>query len=233
MDRRAPAFHRAASEFVGTALLLAAVVGSGIMADRLAGGSVGLALLANSVATGGALLALILAFGSISGAHLNPLVTLADASQGGLPWQEVPGLRRRPGFRRVRRRCSCAWDVFPSCLLTVNALAGRRRPGAQRSSRNVWPRRRHFGLCEGQAIRRRVCRRRLHHWRLLVHVFDFVCESGSDASARDQQYLHGHPPRRRPWLHSRPARRSWVGYCLLPLAQTARSPRASPAPCHF
>jgi glycerol uptake facilitator-like aquaporin len=91
MDRRAPAFHRAASEFVGTALLLAAVVGSGIMADRLAGGSAGLALLANSVATGGALLALILAFGSISGAHLNPLVTLADASQGGLPWQEVPG----------------------------------------------------------------------------------------------------------------------------------------------
>jgi glycerol uptake facilitator-like aquaporin len=91
MDRRLPAIHRAASEFVGTALLLAAVVGSGIMADRLAGGSVGLALLANAVATGGALLALILAFGPISGAHLNPLVTLADASQGGLPWREVPG----------------------------------------------------------------------------------------------------------------------------------------------
>ena len=82
--------HRAAAEFIGTALLLTAVVGSGIMADGLAGGSVGLALLANSLATGGALAALILAFGPISGAHLNPVVTLAVASQGGLPWREVP-----------------------------------------------------------------------------------------------------------------------------------------------
>ena len=60
------------------------------MAERLAGGNVALALLANSVATGGALVALILAFGPVSGAHLNPAVTLADASQGGLPWREVP-----------------------------------------------------------------------------------------------------------------------------------------------
>jgi glycerol uptake facilitator-like aquaporin len=82
--------HRAVAEFVGTALLLTAVVGSGIMADRLAGGSIGLALLANSIATGGALVALILAFGPISGAHLNPVVTLVDASQRGLPWVEVP-----------------------------------------------------------------------------------------------------------------------------------------------
>jgi glycerol uptake facilitator-like aquaporin len=90
MDRRMRPVHRAASEFVGTALLLTAIVGSGIMADRLAAGSVGLALLANSVATGGALVALVLVFGPISGAHLNPRVTLADASQGGLPWHEVP-----------------------------------------------------------------------------------------------------------------------------------------------
>jgi glycerol uptake facilitator-like aquaporin len=82
--------HRAAAECVGTALLLTAVVGSGIMADRLAAGSIGLALLANSLATGGALVALILAFGPISGAHLNPVVTLAAAAQGGLPWREVP-----------------------------------------------------------------------------------------------------------------------------------------------
>jgi glycerol uptake facilitator-like aquaporin len=74
------------SEFVGTALLLAAVVGSGIMGDRLAGGSAAIALLANSVATGAALVALILTFGPISGAHFNPVVSLADASQGGLSW---------------------------------------------------------------------------------------------------------------------------------------------------
>jgi glycerol uptake facilitator-like aquaporin len=82
--------RRTISEAVGTALLLAAVVGSGIMGERLAGGNVAVALLANTIATGAALVALILAFGPISGAHLNPAVTLADASRGGLPWREVP-----------------------------------------------------------------------------------------------------------------------------------------------
>jgi glycerol uptake facilitator-like aquaporin len=60
------------------------------MGERLAGGNVAVALLANAIATGAALVALILAFGLISGAHLNPAVTLADASQGGLAWREVP-----------------------------------------------------------------------------------------------------------------------------------------------
>ncbi len=81
---------RAVSEFVGTALLLATVVGSGIMAERLAGGNVAIALLANTLATGAGLVALILTFGPVSGAHFNPAVTLADASQGGLAWREVP-----------------------------------------------------------------------------------------------------------------------------------------------
>jgi glycerol uptake facilitator-like aquaporin len=83
--------RRLVAEAIGTALLLATVVGSGIMAERLAGGNVALALLANTLATGAALVALILTFGSISGAHFNPAVTLADASQGGLPWTMVPG----------------------------------------------------------------------------------------------------------------------------------------------
>ncbi|TMA30285.1 MAG: aquaporin family protein [Deltaproteobacteria bacterium] len=81
---------RLTAEFTGTALLLAAVVGSGIMGDRLSAGNVGLALLANTIATGAALVALILAFGSTSGAHFNPAVTVADASQGGLGWRDVP-----------------------------------------------------------------------------------------------------------------------------------------------
>lgn len=72
------------AEAVGTALLLAAIVGSGIMGERLAGGNIALALLANTLATGAALVAIILAFGPISGAHLNPVVTLVDWSQGGL-----------------------------------------------------------------------------------------------------------------------------------------------------
>ena len=78
--------RRLVAEFLGTAFLVAAVVGSGIMAERLANGNVALALLANTIATGAALVALILTFGPISGAHFNPAVTLADAIEGGLTW---------------------------------------------------------------------------------------------------------------------------------------------------
>jgi glycerol uptake facilitator-like aquaporin len=83
--------RRIAAELVGTAFLLAGVVGSGIMGERLAGGNVAIALLANTLATGAMLVALILTFGPISGAHFNPALTLADASQGGLSWRDVPG----------------------------------------------------------------------------------------------------------------------------------------------
>src|SRR4051812_1826625 len=82
--------RRLASEAIGTAFLLATVVGSGIMAQRLAGGNLAIALLANTIATGAGLVALILTFGPMSGAHFNPAVTLADATQGGLPWKDVP-----------------------------------------------------------------------------------------------------------------------------------------------
>lgn len=81
--------RRLAAEAVGTALLLATVVGSGIMASTLAGADVALALLANTVATGAGLVALILAFGPVSGAHLNPAVTLAMALRAKLPSREV------------------------------------------------------------------------------------------------------------------------------------------------
>lgn len=82
--------RRAVAEGIGTALLLATVVGSGIMGEKLAGGNVAIALLANSIATGAGLVALILMFGPVSGAHFNPVVTLADASQGGVSWRDVP-----------------------------------------------------------------------------------------------------------------------------------------------
>ena len=83
--------RKLAAEALGTAFLLATVVGSGIMGERLAGGNVAIALLANALATGAALVALILAFGPVSGAHFNPAVTLADAAVGGVRWREVPG----------------------------------------------------------------------------------------------------------------------------------------------
>lgn len=80
---------RVVAEFIGTAFLLAAVVGSGIMGERLAAGNVAIALLANSIATGALLTVIILALGPISGAHFNPVVTLSMGATGGLPWREA------------------------------------------------------------------------------------------------------------------------------------------------
>jgi glycerol uptake facilitator-like aquaporin len=82
--------RRVVAEFVGTAFLVATVIGSGVMAERLSNGNVALALLANTIATGAALMALILAFGGVSGAHFNPVVSVMDAFERGLPWRETP-----------------------------------------------------------------------------------------------------------------------------------------------
>lgn len=83
-------FRRPLAELLGTMFLVAAVVGSGVMADKLAGGNVAVALLANTVATAAALLALITTLGPVSGAHFNPVVTIVEALDGGLPWRSVP-----------------------------------------------------------------------------------------------------------------------------------------------
>jgi glycerol uptake facilitator-like aquaporin len=82
--------RRIAAEGLGTAFLLATVIGSGIMGERLASGNTAIALLANTIATGAGLVALILTFGAISGAHFNPAVSIAEASRGGLAWRDVP-----------------------------------------------------------------------------------------------------------------------------------------------
>src|SRR5262249_38881642 len=83
--------RKAASEVTGTALLLATVIGSGIMGERLSGGNVAIALLANTLATGAALVALILTLAPISGAAYSPAVGLGDASPRGVRWRDVPG----------------------------------------------------------------------------------------------------------------------------------------------
>ncbi|HEX7335191.1 MAG TPA: MIP/aquaporin family protein [Pyrinomonadaceae bacterium] len=87
---RQPLAKRVVAEVFGTFFLLAAVVGSGIMAERLAGGNVALALLANTAATGTALVALIISFAPMSGAHFNPVVTLSFALRHDLLWRDVP-----------------------------------------------------------------------------------------------------------------------------------------------
>jgi glycerol uptake facilitator-like aquaporin len=85
-----PLRKRVVAEALGTFYLLAAVVGSGIMAERLANGNTALALLANTAATGAALVALIISLAPISGAHFNPVVTLSFALRRELVWREVP-----------------------------------------------------------------------------------------------------------------------------------------------
>jgi glycerol uptake facilitator-like aquaporin len=87
--------RRLVAEFIGTAFLVAAVVGSGVMAERLANGNLALALLANTIATGAALVALIFTFGGISGAHFNPVITITDAFERGLPWRETIATSQR------------------------------------------------------------------------------------------------------------------------------------------
>ena len=84
-------WRRLFAEFLAAGLLLATVVGSGIMAERLAGGNVAIALLANTLATVGGLYVLIEVFGPISGAHMNPAVSTVMATRGQLPWMLLPG----------------------------------------------------------------------------------------------------------------------------------------------
>ena len=87
-SRMTPA-RRYVAEGLGSAMLLAIVVGSGIMAERLAGGNIAIALLANAIATGAGLIALILMLGTVSGAHFNPVVTLSEAWQKNMPMSDV------------------------------------------------------------------------------------------------------------------------------------------------
>lgn len=131
---RADLARRAAAEGVGTFLLLAAVVGSGIMGERLAGGNVAIALLANTVATGAALVALILAFGPISGAHFNPAVTLAVAARRGIRWNEAAayiGVQ----FAAAGAGVAVAHAMFEEPLFTASTHA--RAGGAQALSEVV------------------------------------------------------------------------------------------------
>src|ERR1700746_1778106 len=85
----APLLRRVFAEALGTAILVATVVGSGIMAERLAGGNQAIALLGNTLPPGAILVGIITLLGPVSGAHFNPAVTLVFASRGEMPWNEV------------------------------------------------------------------------------------------------------------------------------------------------
>ncbi|HYK51374.1 MAG TPA: MIP/aquaporin family protein [Terriglobales bacterium] len=179
---------RFAAEFLGTAFLVAAVVGSGIMGERLAGGNVAIALLANTIATGAALLALILTFGSISGAHFNPAVTLADAVEHGIPWGELPFY--------IAAQCTggTAGTVVAHLmfgfrwLFALHALPSRMDARLQRIRSNIRIVVSHLGMFPYAVRCDTLRRRRLHQCRVLVYCLYLLCEPGGYAL----QSLIGH-----------------------------------------
>ena len=143
------------AESIGTALLLAAVVGSGIMGERLAGGNVAIALLANTLATGAALVALILTFGPVSGAHFNPVVSFADASQGGLTWPQAGAYTAAQLVGAVTGVGAADVMFEVPRVRLVAACPERTAAGVQRGRGDVRPACRDLGLLAPPAGRRR------------------------------------------------------------------------------
>ena len=103
--------RKAVAEFIGTAFLLAVVIGSGIMGENLSGGNVAIALLANTIATGAGLAFLILSFEQISGAHFNPAVTLTENFRGNITWRESVLYIFAANYGRVFRCRHCQFNV--------------------------------------------------------------------------------------------------------------------------
>ncbi len=214
--------RRIVAETVGSALLLSAIVGSGVMADRLAGGNVAIALLANTIATGAALVALILTFGPVSGAHFKPAVTIADASQGGIRWGLVPG------YVGGQLAGAClgvlmAHVMFGEPLFMVS-LHARSGP-AQMFSEFVAT----FGLlvviwdARGGVQRRSRLLSRVHHLRVLVHGLDVIRESRRDYCSEPHRHLCGDSTSGRTGFHR--GATSWRGHrdVAVPLACASRA----------
>jgi glycerol uptake facilitator-like aquaporin len=121
--------RRSLAELVGTALLVIAIVGSGIAAQRLSPSDPGLDLLENALATGTALVAIILAIGSVSGAHLNPLISAVDTVVGGLRWRELPA------YAAAQLAGACAGSVVANLMFSLPAVQISHK---QRSSPGLW-----------------------------------------------------------------------------------------------
>jgi glycerol uptake facilitator-like aquaporin len=162
---------RLTAEFVGSAFLVAAAVGSGIMGERLAGGSVAIALLANTIATGAALVALILTFGPISGAHLNPVVTLADAMEHGIAWPEALA------YIGVQ----CAGGI--TGVVLAHLMFGLRVCSHVRIAVG------NLGMFTTAVRGSTVRRRQLYHRCLLVYCVNIVCQPGSNPSPMLVRYF--------------------------------------------
>ena len=210
--------RRLTSEFLGTAFLLAAVVGSGIMGERLAGGNVAIALLANTIATGAALVVLISLFGPISGAHFNPAVTLFFALR-----REIgPGLGTLYAAAQIAGAIAGVFAAHAMFAMPILEVSHKLRDGpAQWWSEFVAT----FGLLITIAGAVRICPgvragacRALHHGRLLVYRFDFVRQSGrSTGTVHDRQFC-GHRAALPARLHRGAVRGDGGGLCFRKVA---------------
>ena len=193
--------RRVFCEGLGTAFLLAAVVGSGIMAQKLAGGNVALALLGNTLPTGAMLVVLILIFGPLSGAHFNPAVSIAFALRRELPWPEAVVYIAA----QIVGAIIGVWTahlMFELPLWQFSATV-RTGPGQWLAEAvatfglllTI------FGMRGAHAGGGALCRWPLHHFGLLVHGFDLVRQSGGDDRALAVRHLRRDCPRRRRGLH--------------------------------
>ena len=174
------------AEFLGTAFLLAAVVGSGIMAERLASGSLRIALLANNLATGAALVALILL--------PSPAPTSTPPSPSPIAYGvELPGAKRQPIWLprspllsvEWARRTSCSGCRCSPCPFT-RGVGG---PVVERVPRYLRIALGHLGMLSHSAHSSRLCRGSLYHCGVLVHGFDFICQSRGYTGPRCQRHL--------------------------------------------
>ena len=183
--------RRLVCEALGTALLLAAVVGSGIMAQRLSGGNNALALLCNTLPTGAMLTVLILVFGPLSGAFQSGGQRRLGAAAG-IAVDERSGLHRRADRRRPGRRVDGASDVRIAGVAGVLDPAHRHRTVARRAGRDLRIAADDLRLRRADADRPALRRRALHHRGLLVHRIDVVCQSGRDRGAGLVRHLCRH-----------------------------------------
>ncbi len=198
--------RRAAAEFLGTGFLLAAVVGSGIMGERLSSGNAAVALLANSIATGAALTVLILTFGPISGAHLNPAVTLTAAMQTAIAWRDVPAYiaaQVSGAFAGV----AAANLMFSLPIFYFDARSSRSRSVIGRVCCDFRVDRDHLVLRAVPDVGYSICSCRVYHVGVLVHILDIICESCGHSGSGRNEHIRRYTADRRSRIHHRTAYR--------------------------
>ena len=197
--------RRLVAESLGTTFLLAAVVGSGIMAQRLAGGNGALALLCNTLPTGAILTVLILTFGPVSGAHFNPAVSIAFALRREIPWPDVAAYVTVQIIGGVVGVWAAhAMFELPVWQVSAHGADGRRTM-ARRICRDFWIAANDFRLRCANAGGSSLRRRSVHYVGLLVHGVDIIRQSGRDHRAFAFRHLRGYRSRRRHCIYRRAA----------------------------